>query len=228
MRDFIITGFIFLTVVPFSYATPIYGPELPEKGKIHIGAQTHYVNEKELQDDYGEMQSLQHFLLLSYGITDWFSLDLKGGAGNVRITFSDGSKLKYPAYMAGGYGFRIKAYDFDENKGKVIVGFQHISVHPYSIWIGNTKHKAVLDDWQWSTLASYDFSFVHPYLGFKWATMDYIHWVSGDRNLVKTDKNKRMGCVLGFNIPISEKLWFNVEGHFIDSEAASFSFMYKF
>jgi len=226
MLKVIISLLVIFSMTQCVFAAPIYGPELPEKHEFHIGGQTHYVNEKELQGDHGQMQSLQHFMLVSFGVTEWFSLDFKGGAGDVHIDGEDGSTLKYPAYMAGGYGFRIKLYE--KKKSKVIVGFQHISVHPYSIWIGNTKHKAVLDDWQWSVLGSYEFSGINPYLGVKWATMDYIHWEDGERNLIKSEENKRIGCVVGANVPLSDKWWFNVEAHLIDTEAASFSLLYRF
>lgn len=226
MRRILVCCFVISCISSLCYAAPIYGPRMPGKGKLHIGGQTHSVLEKELEGENGEMTSLQHFLQFSYGVTDWLSLDLKGGAGSIRQKPDVGDEIAYPAYMAGGYGFRIKLYDKD--KITAVCGFQHISVHPYSIWFGNDKYKAVLDDWQWSALVAYEFPYITPYLGVNGARMDYIYWVNDDRNRVKSQENKPVGLVVGANISVDERIWLNVEGHFLDAEAITASVNYQF
>jgi len=109
-----------------------------------------------------------------------------------------------------------------------VFGFQHISVHPHTVYVGTVKNKAVLDDWQFSALASYDFKMATPYLGAKWSRMDYIHWTDGERKREKSDLTKSVGLVCGLDIPFGEKFWLNLEGQFIDVEAFSVSANYKF
>lgn len=216
---------IFLFVCVFLYfesccdAAPSYGTRMPGKNQIHCGGQTYSMQDRDLEGDNGDMSSLQHFFLISYGLTDWFTVDFKGGAGDAHQTPNSGDEISYPAYMAGGYGFRIKIYDSEATKA--VFGFQHISVHPYSVFVGNVKHKAVIDDWQLSLLASQDFEHITPYVGGRWSRMDHIHWVEDDRNRVKSDLDKSFGLIVGVDVPVGEKIWLNFEGQFLDVRAVA-------
>lgn len=203
------------------YGAPAYGTKLPHKSELFIGGQTHWIFDRDLEDGHGEMSSIQHFLLLSYGLTDWFSVDLKGGAGDIEQQPNSGNEIHYPAFMAGGYGFRLRFYE--EDKAKAVFGFQHISVHPYAPHIGNTKNKAVLDDWQFSILGSYDVGGWTPYMGMKWSRTDYIHWIDAERNRKKSDLGKSIGIIAGMDIPLNKKAWINVEGQFLDVLATAIS-----
>lgn len=218
--------FIIFAITSQSYAAPSYGTKMPEKKQFFFGGQTHWVGGRELEDASGEIKSLQHFLLISYGITDWLSLDFKGGAGDTHQMPDGGDEISYPAFMAGGYGFRLKVYE--KERIKAVFGFQHISVHPYSVFIGNVKNKAVIDDWQLSFLASREFEYATPYAGFYWSRMDYIHWVEDDRNRVKSDLNKSIGLITGFDVPLRENVWLNIEGQFLSAQAASASVHFSF
>ncbi|HQP11061.1 MAG TPA: hypothetical protein PKV41_06755 [Candidatus Omnitrophota bacterium] len=208
------------------HAAPSYGTKMPGKNQFHVGGQTHAVLKRDLEGQNGEMSSLQHFLLVSYGLTDWFSVDLKGGAGNTHQTPEGGEEISYPSYMAGGYGFRIRVYQGE--KVKIVSGFQHISVHPYSVFVGPVKNKAVIDDWQLSFLASRDFGRVTPYMGLRWSRMDYIHWVEDDRNRVKSELEKSIGMIVGMDIPVHERAWLNFEGQFLDAQAVAASLHVSF
>lgn len=207
-------------------ASPSYGTKQPDKNQVFIGAQTYSVLERKLEQSHGEISSLQHFVNVSYGIFDWLSLDLKGGAGNIKQKPDTGDKIVYPSYMSGGYGFRLKLYESD--KTKYVFGFQHISVHPYSQKVDETKHKSVLDDWQLSFLGSMNFSKITPYIGFRWSRMDYIHWVNDERNRKRSDLSKSIGVLIGGDIKINERSWINIEGQFIDAKAFSFGLNYSF
>jgi hypothetical protein len=172
---FLSVCFLSLFLVKATFAAPAYGTKMPQKNHFAIGGQTHVVFDRDLEGDNGEMNSLQHFFLVSYGLLDWLSVDFKGGAGDIEASPVSGDTLNYPAFMAGGYGFRIRLYEQD--KVKVVAGFQHISVHPYSVFVTNgtdNQHKAVIDDWQFSCLGSYQIEKLTPYLGFKVSRMDYI------------------------------------------------------
>lgn len=208
------------------YAAPCYGTSMPQKKGFVIGEQTHYLFKRYQEHEAGKLRSGQEFLLISYGVFDWLSVDAKGGAGFIRQHPAGSDERDYPAYMGGGYGFRLKVYD--EKKVKAVCGFQHISIHPHTIELGDTKHKAVLDDWQLSGLVSYDCKLFTPYLGGKWSRLDYIHWTNGERDRVKSDLTKSIGVVCGVDIPVTKQIWLNVEGQALDAEAVSCSLNYSF
>ena len=226
MRKFFISLLVILSLATSSYASPCYGTKMPEKKGIFLGLQNHALFKRYLKDYYGKFRSMQNFLLLSYGVFDWLSIDLKGGVGNIKQHPEGSSEMVYPSFMGGGYGFRLKFLDWE--KTKMVFGFQHISVHPHTIFIGPVKHKAVLDDWQFSLLGSYSFKMITPYLGTKWSRADYIHWTDGERKLEKSDLTRSVGLVFGFDVPLAKNLWLNLEGQFFDSEAAAFSLNYAF
>jgi hypothetical protein len=209
-----------------SFAAPAYGTKMPRKNAFNTGVQTHIVFDRELEDPFGEINSEQYFALLSYGVTDWLSLDLKGGVGNIDQMPGGGGEIHYPKFMGGGYGFRLKL--FDDDKTAAVFGFQHISIHPESVKINGVKNKAVLDDWQWSLLASHRVGKITPYAGTKWSRMDYIHWVSDDRKRKQSDFGKSIGLITGVDISLTPETWVNLEGQFFDVEAFAASINVSF
>jgi len=207
-------------------AAPCYGTRMPDKEKFFSGIQNYTVLNRYLKDHNGKMRSVQNFILISYGLFDWLSIDLKGAAGNVRQHPEGEDEIDYSTYLGGGYGFRIKI--LEENNTKMVFGFQHISIHPHTTHIAGKKNKAVLDDWQFSFLASRQFSLFTPYLGTRWSRMDYIHWVNNERSRKKSDLTKNIGLIVGVDIPLGERVWFNIEGNFFDVEAFATSLNFQF
>ncbi|MBI5023742.1 MAG: hypothetical protein HZC18_01940 [Candidatus Omnitrophica bacterium] len=199
---------------------------MPEQKQFFGGFQTYTVFNRTLENDYGKMHSLQDFALLSYGIFDWLSLDLKGGEGNIRQRSEVGPDINYHTFLGGGYGVRLRLYDSE--KTKMIFGFQHISIHPHTASIGASKNKAVLDDWQFSFLASHDIFKITPYIGTRWSWMNQIHWIDDVRKLEKSDLGKSVGLLVGTNIPLSKEIWVNVEGQFFDATAVTGSINHAF
>lgn len=204
---------------------PCYGTRFPQEGTIVAGVQSYSLLSRYLEDDFGKVRSLQHFLLISYGLTDWLSLDLKGGAGNIKQRPTTQSEIDYTSSFSGGYGFRVKLYE-DENNLKAVCGFQHISVHPKKIHVNSDIHEAILDDWQASLLVSKDIGKVTPYLGVKWSRVDYIHKMNDVRKRRMSDLTKSLGGVLGLDIPFNEKTYLNLEAHFFDEQAFSIALLY--
>jgi len=207
-------------------AAPCYGTKMPQKRQFFIGLQTHSIFKRYLEEEFGKVRSTQNFFMLSYGVYDWFSIDLKAGGGNIKQRPVNRDEVDYESSFAGGYGLRVKFWD----KGKVrcVFGFQHISVHPKSTHLGLAKNSAILDDWQTSLLASYDFKKITPYIGTRWSRVDYIHKVEGERKRRMSDLTKDIGVIAGFDLPLGERLWLNVEAQAVDSLAASFSLNYSF
>jgi len=217
---------VFSLILTNAYSAPCYGTRLPGKNKVDMGLQNYTILKRYEKDGQGNFKSTQNFLLLSYGVFDWLSIDLKGGEGDINEHPTGMSKIAYDASFAGGYGFRVKF--FDEKKIKAVFGFQHISVHPYSTPQEGSKHKAVLDDWQVSLLGSYSFKLCTPYLGTRWSRVDYIHWTDGERNRVNSDSGKSIGLITGIDIPLNKQIWLNAEGQFFDSSAFALSINYSF
>jgi len=213
-------------ILNFSYAAPCYGTKMPAKKEIFWGLQTHTIFKRYLEDNQGKIRSQQEFLLLSCGVFDWLSIDLKAGTGNIKQHPVGSDEVDYTANFSGGYGFRLKLYD--AKKIKMVCGFQHISVHPKSTHLGNNKNKAILDDWQFSALVSYDFKKITPYLGTRWSRIDYIHTQGDVRKRKMSDSTKSIGLIMGCDLPITERFWLNLEGQLFDSEALAFSINYKF
>jgi len=224
-RIFLFFILIFLWTSP-CHAAPCYGTRMPEGKGFNVGLQTHSVFKRYLENENGKLRSMQYFFLLSYGLFDWLSIDLKGGAGNIKQHPIGSDKLDYPSSFAGGYGFRLRLYD--QKKIRMVFGFQHISVHPRGVHLGDVQHQAILDDWQFSFLVSRGILKATPYLGTCWSRVDYIHRTSGNRKRVMSDLTKSVGVVLGLDLPITEKIWLNLEGQLVDSEALAFSMNYKF
>ncbi|MFA4889059.1 MAG: hypothetical protein WC628_05755 [Candidatus Omnitrophota bacterium] len=227
----VIRVIFFLSIIHYplstvTYAAPAYGTKLPKQKQLFAGLQSYTIFRSNLEKSYGRLLSQQEFLLVSFGIFDWLSLDLKGGAGNIKLRGSDSGKLDYPTYLGGGYGFRLQL--LEKGPVRAVFGFQHISIHPKTIYIGAVKHKSVLDDWQFSVLASYAFKKITPYMGARWSRRDYIHWQDGSRKLVKSDLSESVGLIAGLDLPLTEKYWVNLEGSFFDAEAFAFSLSYGF
>lgn len=210
----------------FCFAAPCYGTKMPKKKEFFVGAQTHSIFKRYLEDEFGKIRSTQYFINLSYGVCDWFSIDLKGGSGNIKQHPVGSDEVDYTSNFAGGYGLRLKFYD--KQNTKMVFGFQHTSVHPKSTHLGDTKNQAILDDWQTSLLASYNFKKVTPYIGTRWSRIDYIHKEAGTRKRKMSDLTKDIGLVFGCDLDIGKRVWFNLEGQFFGGEALAVSVNYNF
>ncbi|MBU1524124.1 MAG: hypothetical protein KKG50_05630 [Candidatus Omnitrophica bacterium] len=217
------TFFLFLSFS--SYSAPCYGTKMPKEKEFFAGVGSYTIFKRDLEDGYGSLRSLQNFLLLSYGIFDWLSLDLKVGAGYIKQHPFGSDEIDYPTAFSGGYGLRLKVYN--KKKVQAVFGFQHISVHPRKARL-QEENKAILDDWQVSFLASYEFPLITPYAGVEWSRVDYIHWQGDRRKRRMSDLTKSIGLVVGFDFPLKEKFWLNLEGQFFDAKALSFSVNFSF
>ena len=208
-------------ILDFSYAAPGYGTRMPQKERFFGGFESYTIFKRYQEKDYGKLRSMQYFVLLSYGVYDWLSIDLKAGTGNIKQHPQDAGEIDYPYNFAGGYGLRLRLYE--KNNTKMVFGFQHVSVHPKSRHLEDGRHKAILDDWQVSALLSQAFGRASPYLGARWSRADYIHRIDDDRKRVMSDLTRSIGLILGLDFTLTDKTWFNLEASFLDSPALAFS-----
>ena len=227
MKTWMILAIVFLLSVPVAFAAPAYGTKMPEAKQAFWGLQTYRIFDRDLNRDNGDLRSQQEHILLSYGVTDWLSLDLKWSYGSIEHVAGSGEKTKYnEPVWGGGYGFRLRLYE--SGPVKVVGGFQHISIHPKTERINGEKHNAILDDWQGSTLVSYALKKFTPYTGLRYGTTDYIHRINNDRNRVYAPESRRFDAVVGVDIPVTKKVWINLEGAAGAGEAVAASLNFHF
>lgn len=226
MRVFLFILIMFFLAASISYAAPCYGTSLPKKHKLSVELESYTLFKRYLEDNLGTMRSQQQFYGMSFGVFDWFSIDLKAGTGNIKQRPQTQDKIGYPTGFAGGYGLRLKF--LDKNNMKAVLGFQHISVHPESKHLGSVKNKAILDDWQWSILGSYSFKRITPYLGTRWSRVDYIHWVGDQRKRRMSDFSKSAGLIYGVDFFLTKNTCLNLEGSSFDSDALACRLSYNF
>ena len=212
-----------------SYATSSEGPTLPPKGKAETGYEYNLIYKRSLDRSYGNLKAESHFYTVSLGIFEWLTLDGKIGLGNVR---QKGGihlpKLEYKLGFAGGYGLRIKLFDYANTKTRIIIGAHHISIHPQDRSIGDDKYESFLDDWQVSCLISNRFKLLTPYIGMKLSDCEIVY------NINKHDKKRRysrnhIGFICGSDLHlIKDKAKVNVEARFFDEAAFSAKITYLF
>ncbi len=225
-KVFVVLG-CFLLSATVAWGAPAYGTKMPEKNKFFGGFQHYEIFSRDLNKDHGNMQSRQDHILLSYGVTDWFTLDLKASFGTIVHEDGDGTKIKYNHRLwGGGYGFRVRLYE--SGPVKVVGGFQHISIHPRTVKGNGVKHNAILDDWQGSALVSYALKAFTPYTGVRYGSTDYLYRLNNDADRIFVGEDRRYDAVLGVDIPFGEKVWANIEGAFGAGEALAASINFKF
>jgi opacity protein-like surface antigen len=227
MRKFLFFLVSLLLSSSVAVAAPAYGTKMPKKNEFFGGFQYYEIFDRDLNNDNGNMKSRQEHILLSYGVTDWFALDLKASIGTIEHKAVNGTKTRYDQPVwGGGYGFRVRLYE--GGPVRMVAGFQHISIHPESVRINDQKHNAILDDWQGSALVSYDLKKFTPYTGVRYGATDYLYRLNNDADRVYMDEDRRTDAVLGVDVPVNEKVWINVEGSFGAGEALAISVNFKF
>ncbi|MEW6170478.1 MAG: hypothetical protein AB1472_02825 [Candidatus Omnitrophota bacterium] len=219
---------IFISLITFLilssnlWATPSYGTDMPKKHGFFTGLEYNIIVERDLKNNNGRIKNSDKFLMLSYGIFDWLSIDLKAGAGSVTYKDSAVGDLKFRNNFAGAYGFRIKLFESKNKFLKITTAFQHISVHPKGASTPAGKYTIIVDEWFGSTLASIKLNKFVPYFGFKAGTYDVIRWID-DSNRKRFKSEDNLGLIVGFDYWLTDKLKLNFEHHFIDEIAGSFS-----
>lgn len=227
MRNTVILLIALIGFPARAYAAPAYGTDMPAKGKIRAGYQANIVLKHELKEGYGKITTDQHYLDVSYGVLDWFTLDGKAGIGNTDRKGGNVADVDYGYSFAGGYGFRLRLYDNEEHGVKIVGGFHHISVHPRDEDIGADRYESFLDDWQLDLLCSKKFGRFTPYAGGKASVFEHVYRVNkGDRKRVSPKYNG--GVIAGFDMKVRDNVTVNVEGRFIDEDAVSAGIYYSF
>lgn len=210
-------------------AAPSNGTRFPPAKEVELGYEYDMMFKRVLNRSYGDLKNENHFYTASFGVFDWLSLDGKIGIGDARLR--DSSRL--PALdlntgFSGGYGFRIMAFEHKKIGARLIVGCQHISVHPQDRSAGDDKYESFIDDWQVSGLIAKDFKNFTAYTGIKGSDCEFVYKIN------KRDKKRRysethVGLITGLELYLFDnKLKAAVEGRFFDETALSASVSYLF
>lgn len=200
-------------------AAPSNGTRFPQKGKIESGYEYNVMFKNPLSHSFGDLETQDHFYTLSFGVFDWFSLDGQAGLGDVTEKNGKLPKLEYNTGFAGGYGFRIMAFAKKEWGLRVILGGQHISIHPPDRSIDNDKYSAIIDDWQLSGLLAKDFKFLTLYTGIKGSDCAVIYKLNKhDRKRVSPEDH--IGLITGAELYLfDKKTRLAAEARFFDETA---------
>jgi len=209
------------------HAAPAYGTHMPEKEHWTCGLEGNLIIDRNLDNDEGATNGSRYFLTCSYGVFSWLSFDGKVGVGDVDWDRNKGEDLNYTTNFAGAYGFRIRWYESKERGIKSVAGFQHISVHPEPRNQGGDKNEAIIDDWQFSMVASKDIGDFVPYLGTRYGTLDFIRRTNEvDRKRIKSEKT--FGLITGLDYWLNKRTKLNLEGAFLDGEEVAIGVTYDF
>jgi len=212
-----------------SPGAPTNGTRFPPKGAIEAGYEYHNLLKRDLAGEFGRIKTQNHFYFFSYGLTDRLSIDLKAGLGNADHEESrDLPDLDYAAGFAGGYGFRVRAFRISQGDIDLIVGGQHISVHPRDIDLGGKHYESFLDDWQLSFVTAKSFSSATIYAGGKFSDLESVYKVD-KKNKKRRFSRDHIGLVAGVDAYFHEgTVRLNLEGRFIDETGFSAAVGYLF
>lgn len=229
MRNAKVYGLIVVTIfTAYSlFAAPTDGTNIPYKGKYITGYQNNSIFKHDLADSYGNVRSLQNYYTLSYGVSDWLTLDGKIGFGNVREKGGVHPTVEHNYGFAGGYGFRLRVMDDAANKVRVVTGFQHTSTHPTNRNLNGDKRMAIYEDWQLSLVSSKDVGIITPFAG---AKVSYGNLIQKTNDIDRKNRPPEYyaGLVVGCDVKITKNTYLSVEGHFVDETSLSAGAYYKF
>ena len=176
-------------------AIPSEGTSLPSVNKSIWGVQFNHINERDFNKVEGVGSTTQTFIKASYGITNRFCIDGKVGLGNVGFDRKDNTNLNFSSGFAGGYGFRYLLPQFLAEKVKILLGFQHISCHPFKDTLGSIKHRIIWDEWQGIILLFKDFNKATIYLGPQYSAVQLKYKVDDFRRRLRGEDV--LGAVFG-------------------------------
>ncbi|NQT22908.1 MAG: hypothetical protein HQ579_05655 [Candidatus Omnitrophica bacterium] len=212
-----------------SFAASSNGTRFPKQGAAEFGYEYYAMFRRALSRSYGNLKTSDHFAIVSVGITDWLSLDGKIGMGD--LTAKGGihlPKLEFDNGFSGGYGFRVKFFEHEQTDVRIILGGQHISVHPQDRSIDDDKYESFLDDWQICGVVTKKIKCFSPYVGMKLSDCEFVYKIN------KHDKKRRysryhLGFLFGGDFfLLEEKLRINIEARLFDESGFSAAAAYLF
>ena len=207
-------------------AIPSEGNFLPAEGAAIWGLQFNNIFLRDFNEVEGQGKTKQYLLKTSYALTKRFFLDGKIGLGSVRFKRNDGIDLNFSSGFAGGYGFRYLLFENEQSGWKSIVGFQHISCHPFKDTVGDVKHRIIWDEWQGTWLFIKELEKADFYFGPQYSAAQLKYKVDDFRRRLKSEDS--WGLLFGANYSLTKKASISAEIRVLDEWAINTGISYKF
>ena len=226
---FFLFAVLSLSALQTSQAVSSNGTRFPPARNVDLGYEYDAMFKRTLNRSHGDLQNQDHFYTVSFGVFDWLSLDGKIGMGDVSLRDSANlPKLDFNAGFSGGYGFRIRAFEHKKLGVRLIVGGQHISVHPPARSIDDNKYTSCLDDWQVTGIVAKDFKRFTVYAGAKGSDCQLVYKIN-KHNEKRLYSETHIGMISGLEVYLFDnKLRLGAEGRFFDETAFSTTVSYLF
>jgi len=207
-------------------AIPSEGDFLPALHKTIWGFQYNNIFLRDFNKVEGEGKTKQYFLKASYALTERFFLDGKIGLGSISFKRNDGTDLDFSSGFAGGYGFRYLVYPNDKNGWKSIIGFQHISCHPFKDTVDDVNYHVIWDEWQGTWLFIKEWKKAALYFGPQYSAVQLKYKIDDFRRRLKAEDS--WGVLFGGNYRFMRSVSLNAEIRVLDEWAINTGICYKF
>ena len=226
--------FTFLTVLLFSgygLASMVGNPPgFPEGGKISFGAEYWHIDSRDvfefddMLDD--ELESEAYALRISYGITDFLTVDFRAGQADFTLMPGETEYDKGPFW---GLGLRAIIY---ESPGglKVMAGVQYNDYDPDNTVDKTIEFEAELDDLSVSLDISKKFAdrfTVYGGVQHSDLTLKYFHAGDFGQREGGYRQDQELGVYGGLDVEVLNGLSFFAEGQFANQEAYILGLAYK-
>jgi hypothetical protein len=218
MSLLLVSIFLLVNVCRIGLAAPV-GGDIPEKGKWSVGFETNVITERKMTNEDKDKnkvdRSTQYLAKVSYSPLDWLCFDFKLGLAD--IDYYTTRKTGFDHSLAWGIGSRAK-HELG-NGYKLMVGVQYFSATDMkSSTIGDADWK----EWQGSLGIAKELDRFMPYLGVKYSDAK----LTSDQPKEVADKN--VGPFIGTDVKITENIYANFEGRFVDERAFTVGLSYRF
>lgn len=225
-RKIISAGIMLFLFCECALAIPSEGNFLPALHKTIWGVQFNHIFLRDFNKVESKASTTQYFIKASYALYEWFFIDGKVGLGNIGFKANDGLELNFKSGFAGGYGFRALIYENETLGLKSILGFQHISCHPFKDTVNQTEYKVIWDEWQGTWLFVKEWNKAALYFGPQYSAAQLKYKVDEYRRRLKAEDS--WGVLIGGNYRLRENLSINAEMRFFDELAVNTGIYYKF
>lgn len=207
-------------------AIPSEGNFIPGLNEVIWAVQSNNIFLRDFNKVEGKASTAQSFVQASYGIGERFFLDGKLGIGSVSFELNDGTDLDFSTGFAGGYGFRYLVHENKQKSIKSIMGFQHISCHPFKDTVNDVPYRVIWDEWQGTWLFIKEYEKIAVYCGPQYSTAQLKYKVDSLRRRLKAED--AWGMLVGGNYNIYKDMTIHAEVRVLNEWALNLGISHKF
>lgn len=222
-----------------------------KKYTFHIDGFTNIIYDRNIKQQEGASEIRLHGVSARFLYNNMFSVYTGAGSAEVEEEFMVGSNK---VLWESDYGFiwlvggTLKAYDKQIevlNDSRLLcaldIQYRNTDLDANNVTIDSVSYSSSApdisyssmeyNDWHVALSCGLDMSILSPYLGIKYSDLESCMRVLRNGILYEKDNaeaDNNIGIFLGTGIQITESFYGSVEVSFIDEEAISGSFSYKF